>query len=174
MSPRYLAFLFLYDSNLRPSCCRNTRSCRNQFCSITRRVKLALKEASNRLKLLLALWLDERSSRRRRRKIPIGIASRERPKDSDTMQIGAFSAATRLPHHLRKLRLSFQRFWHRISFHRLRTVSTDDRQLASSKLGVIIIEAREQVTVHVEDHLDRGMPEQSLHPLRREAALDRP
>ena len=51
---------------------------------------------------------------------------------------------------------------------------TQDGLLACGELGVIVFEAWEKVAVHVEGHLDRAVPEQRLHPLRREAAVDHP
>ena len=49
----------------------------------------------------------------------------------------------------------------------------DNRKLTGRKLGVIVLQAREQVTVHVERYLNRGMSEQRLHPLRFDAMLEK-
>src|SRR5215472_10811813 len=46
--------------------------------------------------------------------------------------------------------------------------------LPRRKLRVIVFEAREQVTVDVESHLDGAVPEERLDALGREAPLDRP
>src|SRR5947207_3399323 len=52
--------------------------------------------------------------------------------------------------------------------------SGHESQLASREFGVVVLQAREQMAVAVEGHLDRAMAEERLQPLRREALLDEP
>src|SRR5689334_681408 len=47
-------------------------------------------------------------------------------------------------------------------------------RLGGGELRVVILGAREEMTVDIEGHLDRAVAEQALHPLRREVHRDHP